>query len=73
MTSTIGLLLVIILSLFEDRGLVVDWIDYYESALRHGMQTDRVLSRIDSDVVDVLGSEHRDEVLKRLRFYISRK
>jgi hypothetical protein len=72
-TSSIGLPLVTVLTLFKDRGYVVDWIDYYESALKHGMQSERVLSRIESDVSDVYGSEYRDRVLELLRFYISRK
>jgi len=72
-TSSIGLPLIIVLTLFKDRRYVVDWIDYYESALRHGMQSERVLSRIGSDVSDVYGPEYRDEVLKRLRIYIGSK
>jgi len=71
-TSSIGLPLIIVLTLFKDREYVVDWIDYYESALRHGMQSERVLLRIESDVADVYGSEYRDRVLERLRFYIKR-
>ena len=69
-TSSMGLPLIIVLTLFKDRGYVVDWIDYYESALKHGMQSERVLSRIESDVSDVYGAEYRDRVLERLRFVV---
>ena len=70
-TSSIGLPLVTILMMMKEKDQVVDWIDYYQSALDHGMQSSRVLSRIDSDIVDVYGPEYRDEVMKRLRIFIS--
>lgn len=72
-TSSIGLPLVSILVLLEENGCLVDWIDYYESALKQGMQTDRILSRIEGDISDVYGADYRNEVLKRLRFYIGNK
>ena len=61
----------IILLECRGRGFVIDWIDYYNSALKLGMSSERVLSRIDSEIVDAYGPEYRDEVLKRLKFYIS--
>jgi hypothetical protein len=70
-TSSTGLPLVTILMMMKERGMVVDWVDYYLSALDHGMQSSRILSRISSDVVDVYGPEYRDEVLGRLRIFIS--
>jgi hypothetical protein len=69
-TFSMGLPLIIVLTLFKDRRYVVDWMDYYESALRHGMQSERVLSRIESDVSDVYGAEYRDRVFERLRFVV---
>lgn len=60
------------LEIFKEKGYVIDWVDYYKSALDQGMQSDRILSRIDGDIVDVFGSEYRDEVLKRLRFFIQK-
>lgn len=70
MTSTIGLPLWAILMECQERGLVVDWIEYYKSALSSGMSPDRILTRIDSEVSDVYGPEYRDEVIKRLKVFI---
>jgi hypothetical protein len=56
----------------QENDYVVDWIDYYKTALDSGMSSDRILTRIDTEVSDVYNLEYRDEVLKRLKYCIKR-
>jgi hypothetical protein len=49
---------------------MVDWIDYYKSAVKHGMQSDRVLLRLENDISDVYGPMYKEEIITRLKFYI---
>lgn len=51
----------------QKEGLVVDWQDYYDTAIKMGMASDRILSRMDNEVCDVYGSEYRDQVIKRIK------
>jgi hypothetical protein len=52
--------------------MVVDWIDYYEEAVKHSSKPERVLEQIQNCVNDFYGPETRNEIIKRLKFYINR-
>jgi hypothetical protein len=69
-TSSIGLPLSVVLDLCKSHDFVVDWCDYYRSGIDHGMSSDRLLTRIDTEVSDVYGPEYRDEVMKRLKYLL---
>lgn len=71
--STIGFPLECLLDQFKERDIVVDWIDYYNSALKLGMASERVLTRMEYDIVDVYGSQYKNEVMKKLNEYIELK
>jgi hypothetical protein len=64
--ETHGLPLDIILSCFKDKDWVPDWIDLYLAALAAGMDHNRILSKLESDISDSFGKEWADHVIFRL-------
>jgi len=50
--------------------MVVDWVDYYEESLKYGWSTKTSLNRIETAVGDYFGVQYKEEVMKRLLFYI---
>jgi hypothetical protein len=72
-TETFGLSLYDILIYFEDKNAIVDWIDFYESALNSGMKSDKIITRIKYDTFDVFGKEKSEQIITILNLYIKRK
>ena len=51
--------------------MVVDWVDYYDESLKYGWSTKTSLNRIETAVGDYFGQQYKEEVMKRLHFYIN--
>ncbi len=68
-TSSFGLPIEVILDILTKNGMVIDWIDYYESSLSSGCNRNTIINRIESAVGDCFGSKYREEVMKRLKEY----
>jgi alanyl-tRNA synthetase len=66
LVGTHGVPLEIILSFFQQRGVLVDWQDYIRAALKDGHKYQTVRARILSAVGDVYGPVYRAEMEKRL-------
>jgi hypothetical protein len=64
--ETHGLPLDVILTVFQSKGWVPDWIDLYLSAMGAGMQHDRIISKLEADISDSYGKEWCDAVILRL-------
>jgi hypothetical protein len=65
--ETSGVPLEVLLSILNDRGMVVCWISLYREARLGGMKHSRILSMLDTAVSDSYGGLVRDEVLRVLR------
>ena len=68
--DTKGVPLDIIIQILDDRGYIVDWIDFYESSIKGGWTVVTSLNKIEYSLCNVKGKEHSDEVIKRLKYYI---
>lgn len=64
--ETIGLPLDVMFECFQKANMVPDWLTFYVEAVRAGMKHDRIISKLDSALVDVYGSDYRDTVISRL-------
>jgi hypothetical protein len=66
-SSITGLPLDTLVQEFATQGFVVDWIAFYQDALKGGWTVKRIFERIDATLIDVYGVEHRDVVIKNLK------
>ena len=64
--DTHGLPLEVILSIFEQRGLVPDWLGFIESAKKAGWNPKGTRAKLQTAVLDMYGSEYLQEWQKRL-------
>lgn len=56
---------------FDKQGYVIDWIDFYESSVKSGWNVKTTLKKIEYSLIDIKEKEYCEEVLKRLRYYIT--
>ena len=61
--ETHGLPLDVILGLFNEKDWLPDWIDFYQSARKAGMEHDRILSKLEEAISDSFGKEFSDHVI----------
>ena len=61
--ETIGLPLDVLLSCFQEKNTLPDWVDFYTSALAAGMEHDRIISKLEEAVSDSFGKEFADQVI----------
>lgn len=66
MTGTHGVPLELVLGMFQDRGWVVDWLDYIAGALKDGANPRTIRARILSAVGEVYGSQYLREFTQEL-------
>jgi hypothetical protein len=69
--SSIGLPLEFVLEVLQKNNMLVDWIDYYENAVKQGSKSDRIVERIHNCVNDFYGIETGNGIIKRLKSYIT--
>ena len=62
-----GVLLSTIVQGLEDRGWVVDWVDFMKQSLDHGWKPKGTISKIEETLMDTLGPQHTKEVVSRLK------
>jgi hypothetical protein len=62
-----------VLEFFDKKGFVVDWLEYYSDAIESNWKPDRTLIRIESSVSEVFGKEYGQEVIKRLKFCLTKR
>jgi hypothetical protein len=69
--ETIGLPLDTLLSCFQEKNILPDWIDFYQSARKAGMEHGRIISKLEADISDSFGKELADQVILKLdKLYI---
>lgn len=70
LVGTHGVPLEVVLGLFKDKSMVVDWPDYVQAALNEGANPRTVRARIVSAVAEIYGPAYMAEVEKRLERYL---
>ena len=71
--STYGFPLVEFLYEAQKENMIVDWVDYYETALLKDMKSDRILTQVESAVLEVYGKTYCSAVMELFELYISTK
>lgn len=61
-----GIPLDIIVDRFNEHGLIVDWLDFWDDAMKQGWKPDRTLSKLRAVVGDVYGPVWASEWERRL-------
>ena len=69
LVETHGVQLDIILQKFDQEGLVVDWIDFFENSIKGGWNRKTIFKKVKYSLEDVFGKEHSDKVVKYLMYY----
>lgn len=64
---TAGVPLELILHHFKERNMVVDWVDYIQTALKDGHKPQTIMSRMEAALGDVYGKTYTAEIMKRAR------
>jgi len=67
--STIGLPLSDILFYTKEKGLMIDWIDFAEDALKDGWKFNTIFNKLETALVDAYGKEFKDRVLAVLTWH----
>ena len=67
LVETKGVLLSVIIQGLDDRGWLVDWIDFMQQSLDHGWKPSSTLSKIEEHLLDIKGPEHTKEVIRKLK------
>ena len=49
--------------------MVVDWLDFYDHAVKEGWKPERTLRKIRDSVEEVYGSEIGEKTLQRLKLF----
>ena len=70
--STYGFPLVDLLFELSDVNAVIDWVEYYEDALKLGMKSERILKRIDAGCREAYGEVYCKEVMDRFELYLKK-
>ena len=73
MVDTHGVPLSFVLSGYQDRGLMPDWIAFYEKALKAGWKPQGIMSKLESAVGDVYGPNFKEGWLKKMKGYIQHR
>lgn len=71
-SSLFGLPLEEVVYRLSKENMVVDWIDFYEDAIKNGWHPERTINKIVVSVEETFGKEYSMEVRKRLE-YINRR
>jgi alanyl-tRNA synthetase len=70
--DTHGIPLDVVLDKLREHGLMPDWLEFYESAVKAGWHRERVVHRLEEAVGDVYGPEFREAWSKKFRALIQR-
>lgn len=54
--------------MLNQNGMVIDWVEFYRDSVKSGWKYSTLRVRVNTALVDILGPEYWNEVLKRLDF-----
>jgi hypothetical protein len=70
-SEALGVPLDIILEHLRHNNQVVDWVEFIVTSLDHGWQLKTIANKIEYTVSDVYGKDYCEELMIRIRLYIS--
>jgi alanyl-tRNA synthetase len=65
--NTYGVPLEDILFVLEKKGIIPDWIDFYDDCIRHGMNRRTVMSKLEVAVGEIFGPRFKERVIDTLK------
>lgn len=65
-----GLPLDIVLMVLDKNGIVVGWIDFYESCIGSGWSHKTTMNKIETSVLDVYGRKYLETWQEKMRLYL---
>lgn len=65
-----GIDLTLVIEKFHEHGWVPDWIDYYESCIKQGMKSERIMLRLGMAVQEVYGTEWYEAWKYKMDWYV---
>lgn len=65
--GTYGVPLEVVLHVFKEKNLVVDWVDFISNAVKEGAKLKGLKSKILSAIGDVYGGKYRSEFKEKLK------
>ena len=73
LVDTHGIPLDLVIEQFGKSNMVIDWIDFLESANKCGWKSSTTLNKIEAALCDIKGEEYSKCVITRLQYYINNK
>jgi hypothetical protein len=70
MVDTHGIDLTLVVERYHDNDWVPDWIDYYESCIKQGMKSERILLRLGMVVQEVYGTSWYEAWKIKMDWYV---
>jgi hypothetical protein len=71
--DSIGLPLDYVVSYLDSHGFIMDWLDFYRTAVQEGWPPDRTYHRLTEVVGDVYGPKFREQWETRMRLILRDK
>lgn len=68
MKDTYGFPLEMALDLLDKKGMVVDWLAFWEEGIQAGWKPERILMTIEASIGDVFGGKYREEFMRRMKY-----
>jgi hypothetical protein len=65
-----GVPLTVLVEYLHDRGLMLDWLDFYRESVKQGWPPDRTVGRLRESVGEVYGPEWAEEWHRRMLLHI---
>jgi len=70
-SSLTGLPLEDIINILYKNDMIIDWLDFYNQAMKEGWKPDRTIIKIKGALEDSFGLIYSREVIKRLKFCLN--
>ena len=72
LVDTYGLPLDVVIHTLHEKGLMPDWIDFWDTSMKRGWRPSGTYQRLRTAVVDVYGPDWCFEWERRMKAYIAR-
>lgn len=69
----IGLPLQFVIDVLNHHNCIVDWVDFIDYTIDKNWNVMQTFSKIEESLIDVFDREYSDQVLLRLRYYLTKK
>ena len=66
-----GIHLTNVLDHFNNNDMIPDWIDFFQSTIKSNWNPKSTIEKISQSCFEVYGPEHRDVVIRNLKYWIT--